>query len=90
MSESADIHRVAQLILQHGGSELSKDLAGRILNALEDLGWVRPEMACAMVAAAGGTIVITEDLQQNPPKGVVIWRDALSGSVVLWTGQALS
>lgn len=70
-------------ILTASAHQVQPPEALRILEALEELGWVRPEMARCLVAAAGGRVLITDAMMTNPPREMSVWQDPATGGMVV-------
>ena len=58
---------------------LDRECACRIIDHLRQSGWVSPDVVCAMVASAGGSIDIQEEHLADPPDLLIMsdpkWQD---------------
>jgi hypothetical protein len=55
----------------------------QVLQALEELGWARPEMVRVLVASAGGRVIIPDRIMEDPPRELSTWRDERMSSTVV-------
>jgi hypothetical protein len=63
--------------------EISERRAYRVLAALEELDWARPEVVRAIVASAGGKVIISEATLIDPPPILQAWTDPATGNRVI-------
>lgn len=70
-------------VLTAAGFKVDAPTALRVLEALEELGWARPELVRIIVASAGGRVIIPDAMMVSPPRELRTWVDPATDNRVI-------